>query len=47
MAAAELTPLVRIDRFLIGDGRPGPITQMLSARYFACADGTSSGDHSE
>ena len=44
-SAAELTPLIRIDRYTIGDGLPGPITRLLSARYFECADGTSGGDH--
>jgi branched-chain amino acid aminotransferase len=44
-SAADLTPLTRIDRFIIGDGRPGSITRTLSARYFDCADGTTT-DHS-
>jgi branched-chain amino acid aminotransferase len=38
-SAAELTPLTRIDRFVIGDGLPGLITRTLSARYFDCVDG--------
>lgn len=45
-SAAELTPLTRIDRFVIGDGRPGPITRTLSERYLSCADG-SDVDHPE
>lgn len=45
-SAAELTPLSRIDRFTIGDGLPGPITQVLSTHYFSCADGTTN-DHAE
>jgi len=45
-SSAEVTPLIRIDRFTIGDGRPGPLTRMLSTHYFGCADG-SNGDHAE
>jgi branched-chain amino acid aminotransferase len=41
-SAAEVTPIVRIDRFIVGDGRPGRITRILSQRYFDCADGTTS-----
>ena len=41
-SSAELTPLTRIDRFDIGDGRPGPITRSLSANYFTCAEGATS-----
>jgi branched-chain amino acid aminotransferase len=45
-SSAELTPLIRIDRFAISDGRAGPVTRSLSAHYFACADGTIA-DHAE
>lgn len=43
-SSAELIPLTRIDRFSIGDGRPGPTTRFLSKLYFDSADGTAS-DH--
>lgn len=39
-SAAEVTPLTKIDRFVIADGAPGPITCELSSRYFASADGS-------
>jgi branched-chain amino acid aminotransferase len=29
----EITPIVSIDRFQLGDGRPGPLTQRLSKAY--------------
>ena len=45
-SSAELTPLTRIDRFIIGDGRPGPVTLSLSNHYYACADGTTN-DHDD
>ncbi len=31
--AAELVPVVKVDSRTIGDGTPGPITQMLSERF--------------
>lgn len=34
--AAELTPVVEVDRHRIGDGRPGPLTCELQRRYFDC-----------
>ena len=37
--AAEVTPVVELDRRQIGDGRPGPVTRALQARYFACVRG--------
>ncbi|MCE1238875.1 MAG: branched-chain amino acid transaminase [Azonexaceae bacterium] len=37
--AAELTPVVDIDGRRIGDGRPGPLTRSLQARYFDCVHG--------
>lgn len=39
-SAAEITPLTQIDRFVIGDGFPGPITCRLSSLYFSYADGS-------
>lgn len=37
--AAEVTPVVEIDRRRIGDGRPGPLTLELQRRYFDCVHG--------
>ena len=37
--AAEITPVVEVDRRRIGNGRPGPRTQALQAAYFACVHG--------
>ncbi|MBL8385191.1 MAG: branched-chain amino acid transaminase [Burkholderiales bacterium] len=37
--AAEVTPIVEIDRRRIGDGRPGPVTRHLMARFRACVEG--------
>ena len=37
--AAEITPVVEVDRRLIGAGAPGPLTQALQKRFFACARG--------
>jgi branched-chain amino acid aminotransferase len=32
-SAAEVIPVVKIDNRLIGDGKPGPITRDLMARF--------------
>lgn len=37
--AAEITPVVELDRRRIGDGRPGPLTRELQSRFFACVKG--------
>jgi branched-chain amino acid aminotransferase len=37
--AAEITPLRSIDRIVIGQGRPGPITRELQQRLLAIAQG--------
>ena len=37
--AAEVTPIVEVDRRRIGDGRPGPLTRRLQQRFFACVRG--------
>jgi branched-chain amino acid aminotransferase len=37
--AAEITPLRSIDRVVIGQGRPGPITRKLQERLLAVAQG--------
>ncbi len=37
--AAEITPVIEVDRRRIGSGVPGPVTRLLQARYFACVRG--------
>jgi branched-chain amino acid aminotransferase len=37
--AAEVTPIVALDRRSIGAGTPGPVTRLLQSRYFACVRG--------
>ncbi|HEX6735394.1 MAG TPA: branched-chain amino acid transaminase [Azonexus sp.] len=37
--AAELTPVVEVDRRRIGDGRPGAVTRRLQQAFFACVRG--------
>lgn len=37
--AAEITPVVEVDRRRIGAGAPGALTQALQKRFFACAHG--------
>jgi branched-chain amino acid aminotransferase len=37
--AAEVTPVVEVDRRPVGDGRPGPLTRRLQAAYFAAVRG--------
>ena len=39
--AAEVTPVVEVDRRRIGSGAPGPLTRALQERFFACVNGTS------
>lgn len=34
--AAEITPVIEVDRRRIGTGKPGPVTRLLQQRYFAC-----------
>ncbi len=43
--AAEITPVIEVDRRKIGDGRPGPLTQALQKAYFACVRGESAAHH--
>ncbi len=40
--AAEVTPIVELDRRRIGSGAPGPITRQLQRAFFACARGEDS-----
>lgn len=38
--AAEVTPLRSVDRILIGNGKPGPITMQLAQEFFSIVNGT-------
>lgn len=38
--AAEVTPVVEVDRRRIGGGEPGPLTRRLQAAYFDCVRGS-------
>ena len=38
--AAEVTPLRSVDRILIGNGKPGPITRQLAQEFFGIVNGT-------
>ena len=38
--AAEVTPIVEVDRRRIGGGVPGPITRVLQEKFFTCVRGT-------
>lgn len=37
--AAEVTPIRSVDRVLVGDGRPGPITQRLMEEFMGIVEG--------
>lgn len=37
--AAEVTPIVEIDRRTVSGGRPGPVTRGLQQQFFACVRG--------
>lgn len=37
--AAEITPIVEVDRRRVGDGKRGPLTKRLQESYFACVRG--------
>jgi branched-chain amino acid aminotransferase len=43
--AAEITPVIEVDRRKIGSGQPGPLTQALQKAYFACVRGESAAHH--
>lgn len=43
--AAELTPVIELDRRRIGNGRPGPVTRELQRRFFACVRGEPGNGH--
>lgn len=36
---AEITPITSLDRYPLGDGRPGPVTRRLQDLYFAVVEG--------
>ena len=38
--AAEVTPIRSVDRILVGNGEPGPITRQLSEQFFGIVNGT-------
>jgi branched-chain amino acid aminotransferase len=38
--AAEVTPLRSVDRIVVGDGKPGPITRKLAQEFFGIVNGT-------
>ena len=43
--AAEVTPLRSVDRQLIGNGEPGPVTRTLSGEFFGIVNGTAPDRH--
>lgn len=40
-SAAEITPITSVDSRLVGDGKPGPMTESLSAKYSGIVHGES------
>ncbi len=40
--AAEITPVRSVDRIEVGNGRRGPVTEMLQSRFFGLFDGSTS-----
>lgn len=44
--AAEVTPIRSVDRLPVGNGRPGPITQMIQKRFFGLFSGQTPDQHS-
>lgn len=37
--AAEITPVIEVDRRRVGNGQPGPVTRRLQQRFFDCVQG--------
>jgi len=37
--AAEVTPIREVDRRVIGQGKPGPVTELVKDRFFAAVRG--------
>ncbi|MBC7084128.1 MAG: branched-chain amino acid transaminase [Firmicutes bacterium] len=44
--AAEITPVRSVDRILVGNGEPGPITRRLREAFFAIVEGRAPDSHS-
>jgi len=38
-SGAEITPILSIDRYQLGDGKPGPLTQKIQMTYFQVVQG--------
>jgi branched-chain amino acid aminotransferase len=43
--AAEITPVRSVDQIPVGDGRPGPITQLLQQEFFGIVEGEKEDRH--
>ena len=43
--AAEITPVRSVDRMPVGEGKRGPITEKIQARFFAIVEGREADDH--
>ncbi|HVZ50078.1 MAG TPA: aminotransferase class IV, partial [Gemmatimonadaceae bacterium] len=43
--AVEVTPIVTIDKFAVGAGRPGPITTRIKERFMAIVTGRAPDTH--
>lgn len=43
--AAEITPIRSIDKIIIGNGKPGPVTQALQKEFFAIINGDKDDRH--
>jgi len=43
--AAEITPVRSVDRMPVGEGKRGPITQQIQARFFGIVEGELPDDH--
>lgn len=42
-SSARVVPIVEVDRRRVGDGKPGPLTRRLAAKYLAAQRGTEKG----
>ena len=43
--AAEITPVRSVDRMAVGEGKRGPITEKIQARFFGIVEGEQADDH--
>ena len=43
--AAEITPLRSVDRYPVGSGKPGPITEQLRTEFFSIVEGRKEDRH--